>query len=82
MRDDSFRILSPSDGGPAFPVKNFPTADGGQFYARGITIRDYFAAQAMAALISADDEIDYAQAALLAYGHADAMLAERAKAQP
>ncbi len=66
------------DGGPAFPGDN---ASSGPFY--GMTLRDYFAAQAMVAVcdrlttpgnvaeIVAQD----------AYRIADAMLAERAQAR-
>lgn len=66
------------NGGPAFPSSNTP---GTGFYAEGMTLRDYFAAKAMASLVSlptwTDSELD--ADALLAYKMADAMLAERAR---
>lgn len=74
------------DGGPAFPLR-----DGTGAAQLGMTLRDYFAAQMLPALASGESiraclrsanengvsprEV----AAKLAYAHADAMLAERAK---
>ena len=55
-------------GGPAFPVKQ-------GYYEHGMTLRDYFAAQALTGLITGavfDERI-----ARLAYQMADAMLAAR-----
>jgi hypothetical protein len=77
-----------NDGGPAFPVtNNAMNAD------RGMTLRDYFAAKAMQALVSGDladladkDGVEgepvVAYLARTAYHIADAMLAARAKERP
>jgi hypothetical protein len=43
-----------------------------------MTLRDYFAGQALAGMLAADDA-SYMRAAELAYGYADAMLAARSK---
>ncbi len=62
-------------GGQAFPLI-FTHAS----TERGMTLRDYFAAKAMQALISSPhcpDEFDYKPVAKAAYGMADAMLAAR-----
>ena len=68
--------MSTPDNTRAFPVGH----DGGH---QGMTLRDYFAAKAMAALVARDvDEPndDASYYASQAYTVADAMLAERAKA--
>ncbi len=56
---------------PAFPhqVDYFP----------GMTLRDWFAGQALSGLASSGEWDSHADIAGLAYGLADAMLAERAK---
>ena len=59
------------DGGPAFPVPN----DANLNDQEGMTLRDYFAAKAMAS-VSADEEHVKA-IARYAYRMADAMLAAR-----
>ncbi len=62
-----------SDGGPAFPV-GFPPNEGWS----GISVRDYFAGQALAGLISQTDVAMPVEAfAIEAYACADAMLKER-----
>lgn len=60
-------------GGPAFPQPVNPSE-----YGRGMTLRDYFAAKAMAAYWS-DPAVagDYKTAAAWAYDMADAMLKAR-----
>ena len=61
------------NGGPAFPNPINPEDLG-----RGMTLRDYFAANALAALIvSSDDLEDREAAAGKAYFYADAMLKAR-----
>lgn len=70
-----------NDGGPAFPVEGFP---GDAHFPTvvpkpGMTLRDYFAGQALAGLIACANvnkptRNDYAEAA---YNYADAMLAAR-----
>ena len=57
-------------GGPAFPVESGDTVD------FGMTLRDYFAAKAMEALLHNWKEEVVPQ---MAYRMADAMLAEREK---
>jgi hypothetical protein len=71
------------DGGYAFPVNTQNAeAPGSCFPDPGMTLRDYFAAKAMAALIADRQFVlgyDPNQVADRAYGYADAMLAERKK---
>lgn len=47
---------------------------------KAMTLRDYFAGQALAGMLAADDS-SYERAAGLAYGYADALLKQRAKPQ-
>lgn len=69
-------------GGPAFPT---PISPDGPDWLTGMTLRDYFAAKAMAGLIlnEADQNIAEVESALaeLSYGIADAMLAAREAAR-
>lgn len=79
--------MSKKDGGPAFP---HPNPEYAQDWGRkdrtppfgGMSLRDWFAGQALLAIIEADGaqyfhtSEDHAQ---IAYAHADAMLAERTK---
>lgn len=57
---------------PAYPIRVEAV---GTF--RGVTIRDYMAAKAMAALIAAEPNRSWEELARDAYIHADAMLKER-----
>ena len=59
------------DGGQAFPAGN-PTHGGHE----GMTLRDWFAGQALAGLISVDG-LDAETASWQAYQYADAMLRAR-----
>jgi aminopeptidase N len=64
------------NGGSAFPTshsKDYPNEIVG-----GMTLRDYFAAKAMAAYIAANPENADVRLADIAYVTADAMIAERA----
>ena len=62
---------------PAFPV--FPETGGGHAAAfQGMTLRDYFAAKAMQALI--DNDGLFSEIPTQAYALADAMLAAREQA--
>lgn len=63
-------MMSTDTGGPAFPV---PDQGGAEW---GMTLRDYFAAKAMQAMLN-DAEVFWAGAAPLAYQYADAMLKAR-----
>ena len=77
------------DGGPAFPMYGVYDANRGEvnpvgayFDAGGMTLRDYFAAKAMAAYLAIDYEgccRDPDKLAMWAYDNADAMLKEREK---
>ena len=63
-------MSKPNDGGPAFPVGLLP----------GMSLRDYFAGQAMGGqLADPDGEIDPKLIAKWSYAYANAMLAEREK---
>jgi hypothetical protein len=77
------------DGGQAFPVAWREINEGGQSYPAiqaGMSLRDWFAGQAMAAIIAKipaaygkrTDFHTYKSVALGAYDYADAMLAARA----
>lgn len=88
----STRIIPPNDGGPAFPMPNF--TDRGEhthWGDRGMTLRDWFAGQALIGVLSNHSlllKIDVGAgasvstreaAAIYAYGLADSMLTERNK---
>jgi len=66
------------DGGPAFPRAPFEFADKGLDWAvreqSGMSLRDWFAGQALA---GSWEHCDAERAAVLAYAKADAMLAVR-----
>lgn len=67
-------------GGPAFPVPEQRASDGTGIRegADGMSLRDYFAAAAMAALIQrAPDDVDWGQIPGNAFWFADQMLAAR-----
>jgi len=72
-----------NDGGPAFPALVVEGAcDGigskeGVWHYPGMTLRDYFAAKAMQALIPSGQSIDSMKYAESAYALADAMLKAR-----
>ena len=66
------------DGGPAFPTQNGTRND------PGMSLRDWFAGQALMSMLSTPDTISdstYPLAALLSYRFADAMLAARNERQ-
>jgi hypothetical protein len=61
------------DGGPAFPTQDYD----------GMSLRDWFAGQALNGLISASDNLeDLGPAVRLAYQLADDMLVERSDEEP
>ena len=65
--------MSKDTGGPAFPVQ-----DASKWQAHGMTLRDYFAAEAVAVLLETDDcEREYIAVAKKCYAMADAMLEAR-----
>lgn len=73
--------MSEKDGGPAFPAALAVGADGLFFSAEmGMTLRDWFAGQALAGCIAAcNGDLPNDKVAAWAYKQADAMLKERAK---
>ena len=77
--------MSNDNGGPAFPVNTENKHEAGAcFPHEGMTLRDYFAAKAMQGMITgthmwADHEDE--DLARSAYDFADAMIAERNKAE-
>lgn len=70
-----------NDGGPAFPQSE--TANGNTIHDEhaqgGMSLRDYFAAKAMAAVLERIPAMPNARIADQAYGIADAMIAARSK---
>lgn len=66
--------MSKDTGGLAFPASKDICAN-----EQGMTLRDYFAAKTMAALISFGENYQEERIARLSYTAADAMLAERSK---
>jgi hypothetical protein len=70
--------MNTKTGGPAFPFVEPPTA--GYSIAKGMTLRDYFAAKAMQGLYSDADwrkDMHFLDTAYAAYKMADAMLKAR-----
>lgn len=65
-------MTKPFDGGPAFPVETTATP-----YAPGMTLRDWFAGQALRRFWGSGDPMTPDDAASIAYEVADAMLAAR-----
>ena len=69
-----------NDGsGPAFPIVEYHPVMGSRVEA-GMTLRDYFAAKAMAAMLSLEDvHLNYGESQLArwSYAQADAMLRQR-----
>lgn len=61
------------DGGPAFPACNEANNNG----TMGMTLRDWFAGQALRARWGSGDPMTPSDAAFVAYEFADAMLAAR-----
>lgn len=57
----------------------FPCQDQNKNIYTGMNLRDYFALEALEALIKSDDDIDVTYIASVAYNIADAMLDERLK---
>lgn len=79
--------MAKHDGGPAFPYSALePDPETrqlvGSIYAdsHGMSLRDYFAAKALAAMVTNSETLGTAaQLAPIAYRYADAMLKEREK---
>ncbi len=73
------------DGGPAFPFSAL-SPGGPDIYKdnEGMSLRDYFAGQALVGMLASDSSVDRTKVnkavwSSAAYAFADAMLAERAK---
>lgn len=83
--------MSINDGGPAFPIAPVTHPNGDVEYGSlGMSLRDYFAGQALQGLLSGmaagsgllgafkkDSITEFKAVAGFAYGHADAMIAVR-----
>lgn len=65
------------DGGSAFPLEVNTSSDG--YVNAGMSLRDWFAGQALASMATKYDAVE--NIAADAYAFADAMLAEREKAR-
>jgi hypothetical protein len=70
------------DGGQAFPLNVTPQDLYWGKYVSGMTLRDYFAGQALVGLIMrvpADEQVSASRLTVQAYGISDLMLQERSK---
>ena len=67
-------MTKPDDGGPAFPVPYLCSV-------YGMTLRDWFAGQALAGMSSKSLTASNEEIAQAAYWRADAMLAQRNKGE-
>jgi hypothetical protein len=74
-------MTTPKDGGPAFPINGHIGSDGNfiELPTQGMTLRDYFAGQALAGMLADPSVGTTEQTAECAYDMADAMLAAREK---
>lgn len=74
--------MSKSTGGPAFPEQQGADVHGEKYsISPGMTLRDYFAAKAMAEILArwgSHQDVAHHSIAKIAYQMADAMLSERA----
>ena len=70
--------MNKPEGGTAFPSPYDMTKDGKLIFTQGMMLRDYFAAQAMAGVVS-DPEMDLTvkELAVYCYKCADAMIEQR-----
>ena len=70
-----------NNGGPAFPI---PLNEGQHYQGHspcdGMTLRDYFAAKAMQALMHEEKKMSYDNISVFAYAVADSMLRARGEA--
>ena len=67
------------DGGQAFPMPQAETSEGGHWEENGMSLRDWFAGQALAGLLAGSPDADCGPKGYSAdaYSLADAMLATR-----
>ena len=72
-----------NDGGPAFPINSAQLDESGAYTVLkpGMSLRDWFAGQALASMAHPQDIGEPKISATLAYAVADAMLAAREKGQ-
>lgn len=70
-------MTTPNDGGPAFPETRWDDKARQEVQWLGMTLRDYFAAKAMQALIGCQNLASMDEDAAYAYQQADAMLKAR-----
>lgn len=68
--------MSKPDGGAAFPIERIDSEYGTRWTESGMTLRDWFAGQALTGLL-AERSLAAPAAATRAYEYADAMIAER-----
>ena len=75
-----------NDGGPAFPLNGDNAFEDPWNQYHGMSLRDFFAAAALAGLYAArlvgGGDLHLGEAAELCFTQADAMLVEKAKVQP
>jgi len=76
-REDGDKMSERQDGGPAFPV-SWQDPDGQMVAEPGMSLREWFAGQALIGLIKLGHDC-YDQVADNSYRYANAMLAEREK---
>lgn len=71
--------MSQNNGGPAFSSgRRFEIGEGWQ-HEDGMSLRDYFAAKAMQAIISTNPKVHVTEVSRIAFLAADAMIMERNK---
>ena len=75
--------MTKDNGGPAFPLPEIRRNEAGASYYQsawpGMTLRDWFACQAMVGTLNFPDAPYFEEAAKQAYAMADAIIAERTK---
>ena len=69
--------FAPPSGGPAYPTNQYANGISPSGHSQGMTLRDYFAGQALQGFISRGDKYDSEFDAGRAYAFADAMLEAR-----
>ncbi len=70
-----------NDGGGAYPLSITDFRDKDEHPQPGMSLRDYFAGQALAPLISMENGPEVSEVGMWCYRYADAMLAEREKGE-
>lgn len=74
---DTVKTPKKNDGGPAFPETRYVNNDGVPIHCPGMSLRDWFAGQALQGMLSGTHaaDLDASLVASDAYWYADAMLA-------